>query len=72
LQSAVVEEGLRVARRRVVVMMMVVVMMIAAVLMRVMRVVSARRRLEALVTAEILMQVVMQAGRSVNCEGKAI
>jgi len=50
-----------------VMMVVVVVMVIAAVLMGVVRVVPAGRRFEALVTAEILMQVVMQAGRSVHC-----
>lgn len=61
-QSTVVEEGLRVARGRVMVMMV-----IAAVLMGIMGMVSARRRFEALVTAEVLMQVV-EAGGSVHCE----
>jgi len=51
-----------------VVVMVVVVMVIAAVLMGVVRMIPARRRFEALVTAEILVQVVMQAGGSVHCE----
>lgn len=46
--------------------MMVMMMMIAAVLMGVMGVISARRRLETLVTAEILMQM-METGRPVHC-----
>lgn len=48
---------------------MMVVVVIAAVLMGVMGVISARWRFEAVVTAEVLMQM-METGSPVHCAEK--